>query len=348
MSKKRMGGNRFFDYHGPISLAKLAEQIGAELFGCDQGQADSIQIEDVKSLEEASDKDISFITNKRYIRFAKESKAKAIIIPEALKDKFEDQICLISQNPHHDYAKLLGLFYQTPSVQTAIHPSAIIDSKAQIGQNCIVKAGVVIAEGVSIGDHCIIEENTVIDHNVQIGSHCHIGKTVSLSCCEIGDHVKIASGARIGEAGFGFAVTDQGFVDIPQIAKVIIESRVSIGANTTIDRGSIHDTVIGAGTYIDNLVQIGHNVKIGQNCILCGQVGIAGSVQVGDQVIMGGQVGVRDNIKIGSNAKIIGQSGVMRDIKENSEMFGTPAEDKTEYFKNYFHLNKLLKKARHG
>lgn len=344
-----MTQNKFFEYLGPFTLAKLAEIADAKIIGCSAEEAELVQIENVKSIDQASENDISFITNKKYLKEIGSSKAKAIIAPNELVSRLpEGRIFLVSDDPHYTYATMLSAFYKEPEIAKEIHETAVIDRTAKVGQNCFIGAGVVIKENAQIADNCVILENSVIGASVTIGEGSKIGMCCSLAHCEVGKRVVLSSGVRIGETGFGFVITSKGLIDVPQISKVVIEDDVRIGANTTIDRGSVLDTVIGESCRIDNLVQIGHNVSLGKGCVLCGQVGLAGSVKTGSGVLMGGQVGIADNVNIGSNVKILAQSGVMKNIPDNSDMMGSPATSKNEFFKEHLLIKRMARKNRNA
>jgi UDP-3-O-[3-hydroxymyristoyl] glucosamine N-acyltransferase len=199
-----------------------------------------------------------------------------------------------------------------------------------------------------LGARCRVGPNTAIGAAVELGDDCRIGANVTLSHCRIGARVVLHPGVRIGQAGFGFAPDPSGPVKIPQLGRVIVGDDVDIGANTTIDRGSGHDTVIGAGTMIDNLVQIGHNVAIGRGCILAGQVGVSGSTRLGDFVMAGGQVGFAGHLTIGSGARIAAKSGLMRDVAPGETVGGNPAVPMRLFMKQVALLQRLARKKDGG
>ena len=206
-----------------------------------------------------------------------------------------------------------------------MHPAAVIDAEAALGDGCRIEAGAVIAAGTRIGARCLIGANVVIGPAVEIGDDTQVGAGASLSHCLIGARVSIFPGVCIGQEGFGFALDPQGHVSVPQLGRVLIGDDVEIGANTTIDRGSGPDTVIGQGCRLDNLVQVAHNVRIGRGSVVAAQTAFAGSVTIGDFVLIGGQVAVSGHLTVGDGARIAGQSGVVKDIEPGATMGGTPA-----------------------
>ncbi|NQV21472.1 MAG: UDP-3-O-(3-hydroxymyristoyl)glucosamine N-acyltransferase, partial [Rhodospirillales bacterium] len=226
---------------------------------------------------------------------------------------------------------------------------AHINPNASLGEDCTVDAGAVIENGAVLGPRCTIRANAVVGAHCELGTDVQLGPGATVQYSLIGDRVTIHAGARIGEDGFGFAPDASGHVKIPQLGRVIIGDDVEIGANSTIDRGSAGDTIIGPGCWIDNLVQIAHNVELGRGCILAAMVGISGSTKFGDFVIAGGQAGITGHLNIGTGAQIAAQSGVMRDVAQGVIMGGSPAVPIRQYHKQTTILGQLAEtKGRAG
>jgi len=305
-----------------MKLAEIVDQLGGALTG--DGQ---IEITAVAGLGEASEGDISFLSNPKYAALVSSTKASAVIVP-ADWDRPAKCALLRVENSDQVFALAAELFYEAPpSPATGVHPSAVVAESAQLG------------EGVSVGAHCTIEEGVLIGANTVISANCHVGyKTRIGDDCfiyplasvreftEIGDRVIIHNGAVIGSDGFGYAVQEDGSrTKIPQIGKVVIEDDVEIGANVAIDRARFGKTRIGKGTKVDNLVQIAHNVVIGEHSVLCGQAGISGSTTIGSRVILAGQAGLAGHLTVGDGAIVGAQAGVMKDVPPKEFVIGAPA-----------------------
>lgn len=339
-----MADPRFFTVQGPFSLKDLAAFISAELILAD-GHDAARQIDDVASLAQAGATQISFLDNVKYKSdFAASSAGACIVAPEMVELAPKGMSLLVTKNPYKAYALIAQKFYPVdPDMddQGFVDPAAVIGEGAVLGRGCVIKAGAVIGAGAKLGDYVTVEPNAVINDNVEVGARSVIGANASLTHCLIGAHVRIYPGARIGQDGFGFAIDPAGHVKVPQLGRVIIEDSVEIGANTTIDRGAGPDTVIGRGTWIDNLVQIGHNVKIGRGCIIIAQTGVAGSTVLEDYAVLAAQVGVAGHLKIGMGARIAAQSGIMRDVEAGAEMMGSPALPIKQYMRQVATMKKF-------
>lgn len=301
-------------------------------------------LDDVSPLNAADQSHLSFLDNSKYKDDFINTKAGACFITEEMLEYAPDNtICLVTPYPYKSYALAAQIFYPSHKTEAFIAKTAIIDPSAKIGKNVCIKEYAVINAGVEIGDNTVIENHTIIDQNVSIGQGCTIESNVSVSHAIIGDNVRLYPGVRIGQDGFGFAIDPSGHVKVPQLGRVLIEDHVQIGANTTIDRGAGPDTIIGQGTWIDNLVQIGHNVEIGRGCIIVAQVGISGSTHLGDFVAIGGQAGIAGHLKIQTGARIGAQSGVISNLAGGEEYLGSPAQPKSQFFRQLAALRRLIK-----
>ena len=346
-----MADTRFFHKTGPFPLSELAKICQAELIIRDSETGKDVSIEDVRPLGVATNKDIACYHNTKYTQELQETKAAACLIhPDNVHQAPDKMLLLVTPRPYRAYGRLLSHFYPEHSSNlplkesSSIAPSAIISPSANIAPNCIIDNYAIIGDNVEIGESTHIGSHTIIEHGVKIGTQGKISSHVTISHSLIGNHVTIKAGARIGQKGFGFDMDDQGHVAIPQLGRVIIGDKVEIGSNTTIDRGSNADTEIGNGCRIDNLVQIAHNVILGENCILVAQVGIAGSSKLGKFVIAAGQVGIAGHLTLGDGVRIAAKSGLMRNVPAGETVAGIPAIPIREHFKQVATLAKLTKK----
>lgn len=340
---------RFYKYNGPFKISEIAQIIGAET---PESYEDKV-INYIKPLNQAERGDLSFLIinqylkelSGKYLQQLKETKASVCIIPKEISIiENEDIIFLKADNSHLAYTKAINLFYDSKKSYSAeIMPSAFIANSARIGKNCYIGHGTFIDDEVEIGDNCVIESGCHIGRGVKIGNNAMIYANVTITYAIIDDNAVILTGARIGQDGFGFS-TDRGIHHkIYHIGRVIIGKDVEIGANTTIDRGSVNDTIIEDGVRIDNLVQLGHSVIIGKGSIIVAQVGIAGSSKVGAYCALGGQVGVAGHVKIGDKAQIVAQSGIMKDIEDGQVVAGTPSMPVKDWHRQTIMMKKLIK-----
>ena len=333
---------RFFNRAGPYSLGELAELSGARLGGGVDGKQ---VITDVSPIETAGPEDITFLDNRKYLDAFAGSRAGAAFVDERFAERAPAGMALLlTKEPYKAFARAAQAFYPAKPVIPGIAPTAIIGPAATVPADCEIGPYVVIEAGARIGARCQIGAHTVIGQAVELGDDCRVGPHVTLSHCLVGARVVLHPGVRIGQPGFGFAPDREGPVKIPQLGRVVIGDDVDIGANTTIDRGSGHDTVIGPGTMIDNLVQIGHNVVLGRGCILAGQVGISGSTKLGDFVMAGGQAGFAGHLNIGTAARVAAQAGLMRDVEPGSTVAGAPAVAITSFWRQVAVLQRLATK----
>jgi UDP-3-O-[3-hydroxymyristoyl] glucosamine N-acyltransferase len=253
---------------------------------------------------------------------------------------------LLTDDPYRCYALAAQRFYPTARPKAGVAATAIMDATATLGADVSIAAGAVIGANVSIGDRSSIGANSVVGDGVQIGADTHIGALCTLTHTLIGNRVLIHRGVHIGQDGFGFALGREGHVKVPQLGRVVIEDNVEIGSGTTIDRGTGPDTVLGEGTKVDNLVQIGHNVHIGKRAVIIAQCGISGSTRIGDGAVLGGQAGLSGHLKIGAGAKIAAKSGVMNDIPVGATYGGSPAIPVVDWHRQTIALSRLIKNKR--
>jgi UDP-3-O-[3-hydroxymyristoyl] glucosamine N-acyltransferase len=334
---------RFHRRGAPLALGDLAARIGATLSGAAEPAR---LIADVAPLQRAGPDELSFLDNARYLEAFRASRAGACIIAAAHAAQAPAGMALLlSEKPYRAYALAAAALYPDPAPAPFIAPSAVIDGSAQIGAGCRIEPGAVIGPRAELGARVAIGPNAVIGAGVVIGADSVIGAGASLSHALVGARVRIYPGARIGQDGFGFAPDPAGHVKVPQLGRVVIGDDVEIGANTTIDRGSGPDTVIGAGSFIDNLVQIGHNVELGRGCVIAAQVGISGSTRLGDFVFLGGQVGLAGHLSLGSGARLAAQSGLMHDVPPGATWGGYPALPIRDWHRQTIALAKLTKRS---
>ncbi len=327
-----MNNNFFFKNIGPFSIKTIADTCEGRVHSGDT----NIKIQNIIDLFRAKENDVSFLNSIKYKEMSLKNKATACITSEDLV-KFLPESCIkiIVANVLLSAAKVSKLFYPDSDFdhldQTLVSSEKIKDKyiNVKFGKN------VLIGDNVQIGKNTTIGNNSTVEHNVKIGENCSIGSFVLIKNSIIENDVHITDGVKIGSKGFGFIPNKSKNFRIPHIGKVLLKRGVEIGSGTTIDRGSISDTILGENTFVDNLVQIGHNVKIGKNCTIVSQVGISGSTVIGDNVVIGGQAGISGHLKIGNNVKIGGNSGVIKDIPDNKKVMGYPSIDFKKFVKKW-------------
>ncbi|KTD44927.1 UDP-3-O-(3-hydroxymyristoyl)glucosamine N-acyltransferase [Legionella quateirensis] len=333
-----MIAHRFSIPRGPFSLSELAEISGAALLNEAEG---SFMVADITTLAEAQSTSLAMLHQKKYVKALKHSKAGACILaPEHQEHAPEHMHLLLHKNPYKAYALIAQVFYPFEQMKRFIAPTAYVSSSAVIGNDCQIEHGAYIGDRVRIGARCKIGVNSYIGEGVTLGDDCRIESNVSISNTIMGNQVIVYPGARIGQDGFGFASDANGHYKIPHRGGVIIGNDVEIGANTCIDRGSLDNTVIGDCCRLDNLIQIGHNVKVGRGTIIVAQVGIAGSTELGEWVTLSGQVGVIGHLNIGKKATILFGSKVLKDVPPDAREGGFPSMPSRDWLRQVFSLKK--------
>ena len=338
MVEATLGNARFFCRSGPYPLAIVASMA--------RGVADEVELllEGVAPLQTARPNEVSFLDNRRYASALDKTLAGAVIVhPDMAARVPTTAAAILTTEPYAAWARVAALFYPMPPISPGIHPSAIVADRALIDPSAEVGPLSVIETGAEIGPGCRIGSCAVIGSGVIVGRDCRIGAHVSLSYAVLGARVYVYPGARIGQEGFGFASVKEGFVSVPQLGRVILEDDVEVGANTTIDRGSSRDTVIGAGSRLDNLVQIGHNVIVGRCCVIVAQVGISGSTVLEDFVRVGGQAAMAGHLRIGQGGEIGAQAGVISDMAPGAKVLGSPAQPIKDFFRQIATLKKMAR-----
>jgi UDP-3-O-[3-hydroxymyristoyl] glucosamine N-acyltransferase len=335
-----MSDKRFFRADGPFALGQIAEQVGGRLVSPEEA---NIILHDVAELRSAGEGDVALFCDAAFAEAFASSHASVIVTSEKLSVyPHNGSAILLADDPRIAFARIGNMFYPRKSSSGRIHPAAVIAPSAAIGHDVEIAAGAVIGEFAVIGAKSRIAANAVIGEGVSLGENCSVGPNTSISHALIGKDVTISSNVTIGGEGFGFVPGPKGLTKMAQLGRVVIEDRVDIGSNCAIDRGGLGDTVIGAMTALDNLVQIGHNVRIGKGCVFAGQAGVAGSTTIGDHVMVGGGVSISDHLTVGSGAKIAGKSGVMRDVAPGEVVAGYPAIPARQWHRQTAALAKLV------
>jgi UDP-3-O-[3-hydroxymyristoyl] glucosamine N-acyltransferase len=334
-----LGSLSFFKQSVGITIGEIAAMTGAEPRGAAPLER---RIADIAALGRARPSELTFLDSPKLVEALASTRAGACLMTAEFEARAPSgMIVLVVKDPmgafvavarhlHPDSLRPLSLFDVA-----GVAPNASIHPTAEIEDGVIIDPGAVIGPHAGIGSGTVIGPNAVIGPNVQIGRDCSIGPNASIVHALIGDGVIVHAGSHIGHDGFRYRPGARGHVKVPQLGRVIVQDNVEIGVNTTIDRGGGGDTVIGEGTKIDNLVQIGHNCMIGRHCILVSQCGISGSVTIGDYAVLGGKVGVADHITIGEGAMIAAKSGVMSDIPPGEKWMGYPAMRGREYLRRF-------------
>ena len=328
-----------------MKLGRIAEALACRLAG-----DPAIEISGVAGLEEAGPDELTFLSNPRYARLARQTRAAALIASRPIEGTH--LAFLVSTNPYLDFARALELFHPPEERSPDVHPTAIVSPSARIGAGASIGPYAVVEDGVVIGDNAVIRAHVVLEREARIGNNfvAHPGVTVCHGC-RVGDRVILHHRVTVGSDGFGFARRADGtHKKIIQTGRVVIEDDVEIQAGSCIDRAAVGETRIGSGTIIDNLVQVGHAVKVGSNTILCAQVGIAGSTSLGSDCILAGQAGVVNHLRIGNRVLITAQSGVGKDLPDGAKVSGSPAFDNRKWLRStavYGRLPEMSREVRH-
>ncbi len=332
----------------PITLKELAEFCNAQVVGGDT----SATITSAADIKSAQTGQVTQLTNSRYAQYINNSPASACFIAEDFKVENvpESMALLVCADPEMSFIKALDLLHPEKVYTPQIAPQAVLESNVILGDQVYIGPYAVIGENSNIGDGTVILAGAYIGKQVKIGKDCKIYPyAVIYDDVVLGDNVIIHSGAIIGADGFGYKFRNYVHVKVPQVGNVVINDNVEIGANTCVDRGALGSTVIGAGSKIDNLVQIGHNNKVGKNVIMCGLTGVSGSCTIEDYAILAGNSGVADHVTIGQGAVVMARSGVAGNVKAGAQVFGSPAKDKKTAYREQIALSKLpelLKKVK--
>jgi UDP-3-O-[3-hydroxymyristoyl] glucosamine N-acyltransferase len=327
----------FFPRAATPTIAEIAALVQAPI--PESAEADRV-IRGASPIEYAGPSDIAYMDNPRYVEALAATRAGACFVGKRFAPRVPaSTVALVTPDPYRAFARVLAQMFPSANrpgssfEEGGVAPAAFVHPEARLEDGVIVDPGAVVGPRAEIGHGTVIGAGAVIGPDVRIGRGCSIGPGSALSNALLGNGVIVHAGARIGQDGFGFAMGANGHLKIPQIGRVIIQDDVEIGANTTIDRGASRDTMIGEGTKIDNLVQIGHNVVIGRHCVIVAQVGISGSATLEDFVVIGGQVGVVGHVTIGQGAQIAGSSNVASDVPPGVRWGGSPAKPVREWFR---------------
>ena len=342
-----MADPRFFTRAGPFKISDIALQIGAHLpSGAD---ADCL-INDIEDIATASEGNLCFVTNKKYLPQLIETRAAAVLVGKAQVGACPPHvITLACDDPYMAMARAAQAFYpeaalarpmpgQMQAGAPAVHPTA------RIGHNCDIADSVTICANAEIGDNTYLAANVVIGEGVALGRNCTLGAGVVVGFSLIGDRVTIHSGSRIGQCGFGFA-PGKAHVKVPQLGRVIIQADVEVGANCAIDRGTLGDTIVGEGSKLDNLVHLAHNVVLGRHVFMAGQSGIAGGTHIGDYCQVGGQAGIYGHLTLGAHVVVGAKSSVTRSFPDNTQLMGIPARPAREFLRETASLKRLGKSS---
>jgi UDP-3-O-[3-hydroxymyristoyl] glucosamine N-acyltransferase len=323
-----------------LTTGRLAELVGGRLVG-----ADDIELVGVAPLDRAGPDELALLASREYLPHLAGTRAGAVLLGRVFENHAAATLPhILVDEPHRALARVLQVLYPAPPPAWGVHPTAQIGPGTQWEDRVAIGPRAVLGKAVRLGRACSVGAHAVIAPGVIMGDACRIEAHVVVHAGTVlGNRVRVRSGARVGGTGFGFVATDEGHQRVPQVGRCTIADDVEIGANTTVDRGTLGDTAIGAGTKIDNLVQIAHNVRVGARCIIMAQVGIAGSVVVEDDAMLAGQAGLADHLTVGTGARVAAQSGVIGDIAPGATVSGYPARDHRSVLRQTAALERLAR-----
>jgi UDP-3-O-[3-hydroxymyristoyl] glucosamine N-acyltransferase len=316
-------------------LADLASDLGADLVG-----DGNLEIHGVRPLDTAGVEHLSFLHNPKYVKEAQSSDAGAILVadPEPLPGRN----LLVCPEPYLGLARALEVFYPVARPEPGVHPSAVVADSVSVGEGASIGPLAMAAEGAVVGDRTVVGAGCVLGPGVVIGADCVLHPRVVIAeQCRIGDRCVVHSGTVIGSDGFGYATVEGTHHKVPQVGIVVLEDDVELGANVCVDRAALGETRIGRGTKVDNLVQIAHNVEIGEHCLLVAQVGISGSTHIGHHTVFAGQAGCSGHLKIGSGVVLAARAAAYKDVPDGATMAGAPARPHREWLKANANLQRL-------
>ncbi len=317
------------------TVAHLAETLQGQVIG-----DGSLEVRGFAPADRAKSGDLTFAENEVYFARAEQSSASAILVDGPFVSSKKTLIKV--SNSRIAFARVLPLFFPDPVFLPGVHPSAVVDPTAQIADSAHVGPGCIIGAGTKIGARTVLWGNVFVAPVCEVGEDCHLYPNVTLySRTQVGNRVRIHAGSVIGSDGFGYVLDQGAHRKVPQVGSVILQDDVELGACVTIDRGALGPTVVGRGTKIDNLVQLGHNVTTGEHCILVSQTGVAGSTRLGNYVTLGGQVGLAGHLKLGNRVMVAAQSGVMNDIPDGEKWMGAPARPNQKMKRQFIALERL-------
>ncbi len=336
------GDPRFFGRAGPFTLAELvAAAPGAEL-RAPKGATE--RFVGVAPLQLAGPDQVSFLDNRKYLPALEASAAGAVILhPDLLGRLPSASAALVTAEPYVAWARIAALFHPVRPARPGVHPSAFVDPAARVEPSAEIGPMAIVLADADIGAGCRIGPGALVGEGVVLGADCRIGAGAGVTHALLGARVYVYPGARIGQEGFGFASTAAGMLTVPQLGRVVLEDDVEVGANSTVDRGSAQDTVIGAGSRLDNLVMIAHNVRLGRCCVVVSQAGISGSTTLEDFVVVAAQAGLTGHLRIGRSARIGAQAGIMSDVEAGAAVVGSPAMPVREFFRNVAFLRRAAR-----